>query len=235
MKPKPNRTLQILTTIGAVLYMGFIAMTIFVDGYPIFKPFDLYETLLIIFLAGFVFAWLDKKILAGSLFMIWNAIVWFWELYLSRAEADYGMLSAMASSFMFIGAFYLLDWYRTSKETKPTKQQEWKYILRVLLINYAFLYTILVFAELQVGEPVDYFSYPYLIYPLILLLFTVGFGFSWKWEFLAGLIFLIWFGILLFANIVYSEISTLGGWLLFGIPILLQGVFYIRNHFKLNP
>ena len=33
----------------------------------------------------------------------------------------------------------------------------------------------------------------------------------------------------------FSEISTLGGWALFGLPILMQGIFYIKNHNKFRP
>jgi len=234
MKSKPNRTLQILTSVGALFYLGFIAMIIFYDSYPIFRSFGLYEALLLIFIAGFVLAWMNKKFTTGIIFMIWNAVIWVFDLYLSRPSSDYSMLSAMASSFMVLGAFFLLEWYKTSKETIPSQKQQWKFILRVLLINYAVLYSIVAISEPLVGEPVDYLSYPYIIYPMMLLIFLVGFILSWKWEYLAGYIFLGWFAILITANFVYSEISTLGGWIFFGLPILLQGIFYIANHFKLR-
>lgn len=229
---KSNITLQILTSVAALFYFGFIAMTIFYDDYPIFRPFGLYEALLLIFIAGFVLSWMNKKFTTGIIFMIWNAVVWISDLYLNRPSPDYGMLSAMASSFMVLGAFYLLEWYISSKETIPTQQLKWRFILRVLLINYAVLYSILAFSEPLVGEPVDYLTYPYFIYPLMLLVFLIGFILSWKWECLAGYIFLVWFAILITANVVFSEISTLGGWIFFGLPILLQGIFYIVNHFK---
>ena len=230
MRTKSTRTLQILASVGAALYLLFIAMTIFHDSYPIFNPFDLKEALLLIFIAGFALAWTNKKMTAGIILMIWNAVIWIGELYLDRPEMDYGMLSAMASYFMFIGAFFLLEWYKTSKATVPSQQLQWKFILRVLLINYAVLYSIVAFSELSVGEPVNYFSFPFIIYPLLFLIFLVGFLLSWKREFLAGYIFLSWCAILIFANVAYSEISTLGGWALFGLPILLQGIFYIKNH-----
>lgn len=60
----------------------------------------------------------------------------------------------------------------------------------------------------------------------------MGFLLSWKREFLAGYVFLSWGAILTFANVAYAEISTLGGWALFGLPILLQGIFYIKNHHR---
>lgn len=231
-KSRSTRTLQILTSVGAVLYLLFIAMTIFHDSYPIFRPFDLKEALLLIFIAGFALCWMNKKMAAGILFMIWNAGVWMDDLYLNRPEMDYSMMSAMASYFMVIGAFFLLEWYKTYKATVPSKQQQWKFILRVLLINYAVLYFIVVFSELSVGEPINYLSFPFIIYPLLLLIYCVGFLLSWKKEFIAGYIYLFWFAILIVANVAYSEIMQLGPWAAFGIPILLQGIFYIKHHQK---
>jgi hypothetical protein len=232
MRTKSTRTLQILASVGAVLYLLFIAMTIFRDSYPIFRPFDLYEALLLIFIAGFALAWMNKKMAAGIVFMIWNAVIWITTLYFMERQDDYSMGSAMASYFMVIGAFFLLEWYKTSKSTTPSQQQQWKFILRVLLINYAVLYAIVVFSELSVGEPVEYLSFPFIIYPMLLLIFLVGFLLSWKKEFLAGYIFLFWFAILVFSNVAFSVILHLGGWAAFGLPILLQGIFYIKYHNK---
>jgi hypothetical protein len=230
MRTKSTKTIQIFASVGAALYLLFIAMTVFRDSYPIFKPFDLKEALLLIFFAGFALAWTNKKMTAGIIFMIWNAVIWIGELYLDRPEMDYGMLSAMASCFMFIGAFFLLEWYKTAKATIPSQQQQLRFILRVLLINYTVLYSIVVFSELFVGEPVNYFSFPFIIYPLLLLIFLVGFLISWKKEILAGYIFLLWCAIMIYANVAYSEIRTLGGWALFGLPLLIQGIFYIKYH-----
>ena len=86
MKSEPNRTLQILTSVGAVFYVGFIAMTILYDSYPILRSFGIYEALLIIFIAGFVLSWMNKKIATGTIFMVWNAAVWLWDLYLSKHQ-----------------------------------------------------------------------------------------------------------------------------------------------------
>jgi hypothetical protein len=236
MKPKTRttRTLQNLTTLGAVLYLFFIAMIVFFDSYPIFKPFGLEEVLLLIFIAGFALSWTNRKMAAGIIFMIWNAGVWITTLYLIERQDDYAMGSAIASYFMVIGALFLLERYKTSKATVPLKKQQWKYVLRVLLINYAVLYIIVVFSELSVGEPVDYLSFPFIIYPLLFVIFWVGFLLSWKWELIAGYIFLFWFAILIIANIVYSEILHLGPWAAYGLPVMLQGIFYIKNRNKIS-
>ena len=234
MKSKSTKTLQILTIVGAVLYFAGTAMSIIFGDLTLVNLQDyLTLVLLLVFIAGFVLSWTNKK-MAGIIFMIWNAGIWIFDLYLFR-EADYSMMSAAASSFMVIGAFFLLEWYKTSKATVPSKPQQWKFILRVLLINYAVLYSIVVLSELFAGEGVNFFSFPFIIYPLMLLIFLVGFLLSWRREFLAGFIFLSWFAISLFATLAYSEFSRLGPWVVFGLPILLQGIFYIINHRKFRP
>ena len=234
IKSRSTRTLQNLTTLGAVLYLLFIAMIIMFDSYPIFNPFDLEEALLFVFIAGFALSWMNKKMATGIILMIWNAGVWITTLYLVERQDDYAMGSAIASYFMVIGAFFLLEWYKTSKATVPS-QQQWKFILRVLLINYAVLYSIVVFSELSVGEPVNYLSFPFIIYPLLFLIFLIGFLLSWIKEFIAGYIFLFWFAILIVANVAFSEIFHLGPWAAFGLPVLLQGIFYIKNHKRFRP
>jgi hypothetical protein len=234
-KSKTNKTLQVLTTVGAVLYLLFIAMTVLFDSYPIFKPFGLKEVLLLIFIAGFALSWRNKNMAVGIIFMIWNAGVWIDDLYLNRPDMDYSMMSAIATYFMLIGAFFILKWYKTAKATEPSQKQQWKFMLRVLLINYAVLYGIVAFSEPILGEPVNYLSFPFVIYPMLLLIFLVGFLISWKKEFLAGYIFLFWFVVLIVANVSYSEILQLGPWAAFGLPILLQGIFYIKNHSKFRP
>ena len=233
MKSKSIRTLQILTIIGAAFYFIGTAMSIIFGDLPLVNLIDyLALVLLSLFIAGFVLSWTNIKI-AGIIFMIWNAGVWISDLYLFRA-ADYSMMSAMASSFMFIGAFYLLEWYKTNKVNVPSKELQWKFMLRLLLINYVVLYSIVVFSELLAGEGADFFSFPFIIFPLLLFIFLLGFLLSWRREILAGYIFLLWTAILIFATFAYSEIGKLGPWIIFGVPVLLQGIFYIRNHYKFS-
>ncbi len=233
-KSKTTKTLQIITGVGAVLYLVVIAMSLFFDDLS-FSTLTEYLTfvLLFVFMTGVALSWTRQK-MAGIIFMIWNAGVWISELYLTRGGDDRGMASMMASVVMVIGALFLLEWYKTSKATVPSEQQQWKFILLILLINYAVLYGIFVLSELHQGEPVDYFSFPFIIYPLLLLIFLVGFVLSWKREFIAGFIFLFWFAILVYSNVAYSEIDR-WEWAAFGLPILLQGIFYITNHYKFRP
>jgi hypothetical protein len=232
MKLKSTKILQIITSVYAALYITGMVISFFRGEISYLNLIDnLSLLLLIIFIVGFALSWTKVK-MAGIVFMVWNACVWIYDIYLTRDNKDSGMLCIMAVPILVIGAFLLLQWYKTSREPQPSNQQKWRFILRVLLINYLVLYAIVVFTELAGGKPLDYFSIPFILFPLLLLVFLVGFALSWKSEFLAGLIFLLWYAIMLYGSFTYSEFNNSGPWNFFGFPIFLQGLFYIINHFQ---
>ncbi len=234
MKTKSTRTLRIITGVCAILYFAGITISFFERELSFQNLIDnLSLILLLIFLAGFAFSWTSEK-MAGIILMIWNAGVWIYDLIITRGQ-DSGMLSIFAVPVMVIGALFLLQWYKTIKVPVSSEQQQWKFILRVLLINYAVLYAIVVLSELFRGKPVDYFSLPFILFPLLLVIFFGGFVISWKMEFQAGFIFLFWCAILIFGSIAYFEFRDSGPWILFGIPILLQGIFYLKQHYQYRP
>jgi hypothetical protein len=232
MKPKPTKTLQILLGVLAAFYLAGIIVS-FIDGELTFYNLNdmIFLVLFIMFISGFVLSRARRKT-AGILLMIWNAGIWIYDLCLNRGRQDSGMLSFMAVPALVIGALLLLQWYSTTDAKVPSEREQWKFILRILLINYIVLYGILVFTELTNDNPSDYFSLPFILFPLLLLLFLLGFVLSWKREFQAGLIFLLWYAIMLYGTIAYSEFRESGPWILFGFPIFLQGLFYIKNHFS---
>ena len=229
MKSKSTKILQIITGIYAALYFTGVVSSFIEGDLSFLKLVDnLFIALFLIFLIGFALSWTREKI-AGIILMIWNAGAWIYDLYLARGH-DSGMFCIMAVPVLVIGSLMLLQWYKTTGRPQPLIQQQWKFILRILLINYAVLYAIVVITELTVGKPLDYFSIPFILFPLLLLFFLMGFALSWKKEFQAGLIFLFWFAVLLYGTIAYSVFRDSGPWIVFGIPILTQGLFYIRNH-----
>ncbi len=232
MKSESTKTLQIITSVFAVLYFALIANAYF-QGYLSFSKLNniLQLVLLFIFFAGFVLSWTRKK-MAGIILMIWHAGVWIFALYFDKGDNDSPMAGMMATPIMVFGAIFLLEWYKTTKATVLSEKQQWKYVLRVLIINYAVLYGIAVISDLSYGKGIDYFSLPYIIFPLLLLIFLVGFLLSWKRELYAGFIFLFWCVVYLCFAIAYTEILQAGPWIIFGIPILFQGIFYIKNHYE---
>ncbi len=234
MKAKSTKILQIITGALSVLYFVGIAISFLEGGLSSLNLIDyLSLALLLIFMAGFALSWTRVKI-AGIILMVWNAGAWILDLCLIR-DRDQFFISIMAVPVMVIGALFLLQWYKTTKVTGASEQQQWKFILRVLLINYSVLYAIVVLSELFGGNPIDYFSLPFILYPLLLLIFLVGFVLSWRKEFYAGFVFLFWCVIMYYGSIAYIEFRQSGPWILFGVPILLQGIFYIKHHYQFRP
>lgn len=226
-KSSSTKTLLILTGICALLYCASIASE-FISGDSSFSnlKFILRFVLLLIFLTGYALSLMRKR-MGGIIILIWHACNWIFFLLLYR-NTDEGEMF-MGLPVMVFGALFLLEWYKDSKATLPTAKQEWKYVLRVLLINYAVLYGIFVISELTSGNGINYFSLPYIIGPLLLLIFLVGFVLSWKKELFAGFIFLIWCVVLIIAPT--DEILEGGPWFVAIIPIFIQGMFYIGKHF----
>jgi len=228
MKSKALRNLRI----AAIVYAGLFLAVIVSSFYNRELSFDnLKDTLLfvffIIFLSGIALMWTKERI-SGVIFMVWNAFIWYYDLQLSRGN-DSGMLSIMAVPIMVVGSLFCLEWYKTSVSPRPSVPSQWKYVLRVLLLNYSVLYLIVVISEQFSDKPYDYFSLPFVLFPILLVVFIIGFILSWKREFIAGLIFLLWYLILFAGSAGYFELRDSGPWILFGIPVFLQGLFYIKN------
>jgi hypothetical protein len=235
-KSKTTKTLQIITGIVAVLWLAAIVGLLYEGRLPINLVDTLTLVFFIIFLTGFAFSWKRMKT-AGIVLMICNAGIWFLDNYIVGYQSDSpsGLPSLVSSPVMFIGALFLLEWYKTSKASVPSEPQQWKFILRTLLVNYAVLYAIIVFSELsdRAGvNQVDYTGIPFIKNPLLLLAFIMGFIISWKNEFIAGIIFLFWCTIFLYGMIAYPEILRSAPWKFSGIPILFQGLIYIKHHYE---
>lgn len=238
MKSTSTKTvLQIVTGILAVLHLAFIVNRVYQGSLSFLNLVDItYFVLLLIFISGFVLSWKSVK-LAGILLMIWIVVVWILDLHLigDRSDADSGLTSLALSPVLVLGALFLLEWYKTSRSEVPSAQLQWRFILRILLINYAVLYLILVLAELsgKTGpQQVISLSFPFILNPVLLVVFIAGFILSWKREFHAGIIFLIWCAILVYLSFGFPGTHYTGPWLFCGLPILLQGIFYIKYHFE---
>ena len=217
-----------MVLVYAVLYLTGIVISIHKEELSFQKFIDiLFLFLFILFSSGIIFLWRRERV-AGIIFMVWNTGMWVLDLSPGKG-IDSGMLCIMAVPVMVIGAFLCLEWYKTFKKPKPSVPLQWKFILRVLLINYSVLYTIVVISEQFSDKPYDYSSLPFILFPILFLVFIIGFIFSWKRELQAGWIFVFWYLILFAGSVGYFEFRDSGPWIIFGIPLLLQGLFYIKN------
>ncbi|HAM08941.1 MAG: hypothetical protein A2X04_07515 [Bacteroidetes bacterium GWF2_41_9] len=229
MKSKSTKILRILIIVYAILYFTGIGIILYKGELSLKNLNDILFLLLsVIFLSAFCLLWVNEK-MAGIIFMGWNAGVWIHDLCLEGGR-DRGMISIMAVPVMVIGALSCLEWYKSSVNPQLSVPFHWKYILRVLLLNYSVLYIIVVISEQFSDKPYDYFSLPFILFPILFLVFIIGFAFSWKHELLAGLIFVLWYIIMLAGSVGYFEFRDSGPWIMFGVPLFLQGLFYIKNY-----
>jgi hypothetical protein len=231
MKSSSSKTLQILSAVFVGLFLAGVVGSIIQGELTVHKfSDDLFLFFFLILLLGFALSWRYPR-WAGLAYLVWIAGVWIIDLYLDRGQ-DSGMVSIMAVPALVIGVFHMLRWYKVSRIPEPSLKLQWKYILRVLLIIYTVLYSIVVFSELVAGNPPEFLHFPILLFPLLGIIYLLGFALSWRWEFVSGIIFSVWCAILLSGAIAYDEIRNAGPWIAFGIPILLQAIFYVKNHFE---
>ncbi len=172
------------------------------------------------------------KIVFGILLMIFNLGIW---INGALIHIERGMDTVLAMLFLVPAAFLLLGWYKNSRITSVTKHQSWKFILNVLLINYAVLYIIYILSDIIYQQAIDFLSIPGIILPLLLGIFATGFILSWKHELYAGLFFLLWYTLVLYGSFQYPEIMSRGPHMQFGIVIFIHGILYIYYYFRMKP
>lgn len=229
-----NKLLPILAGVYALLYL---ALMIFMFGGRLFSlmPEDLLLiSLFVLFLLGFALSWI-RELASGLIFIAWSLGVGISNGFIERSDG--GMIELMivlvSIPIAVLGAFLVLQWYNQSKVSLPSRRQQWKLILQVLLLYYLITYVGFVFDigfifyDMTHTDPVNYINIPGIIYPILLGLFLAGFIFSWKLERLAGILLISWYGLALIGTISYVEVANSGP-LYFGVPILLQGIFYLR-------
>ena len=173
------------------------------------------------------------QLVAGILLMVLNLGIWINGLFIHRGGG--GMDLIFAVPLIFIGAVLLLGWFIGSRTPRPLPREQWKFTLRVLLFNYVILYGLYMIQDIILSDPIDFFSWPGIQFPIVLGLFIAGGILSWKYELYAGILFIIWYGVILYGTLAYFEISNRGPHVLFGFVILLQGIFYLTYHFRIKP
>jgi hypothetical protein len=171
------------------------------------------------------------KFTAGVILMVINTWIWINGLFINR---DSGMDIIWALPLFYAGSFLVLGWFKTSGERKTTKPQRLKFILSILLINYLVLYLVYAVSDLIYWEAIDLLAIPGILLPVLLGIFITGFVLSWNQPLYAGILFVLWYLLMLFGQIRYSEILHRGPYILLGIPILIHGIMYMCFYFRFN-
>ena len=196
---------------------------------------------LILFLVGYIYIWINEKI-AGIIFLSYHLIVWILSM---MVWPEAGMVLVLILPVLFFGVFFIRSWYIANNVMYKQSNQQWKLTLRILIINYALVYLVVVFAKViptlfGVKWPANvdnfsswtggYLSPLGLILIFALVIFLAGLLVSWKRELHAGLLFVFWYLLILSATLLYPEFNNSGPWLIIGLTILVQGILYIRQY-----
>jgi len=116
-KRKFPTTLQILTSIYALLYLIFI-----IDNFlpaKDFNPYDLENSivklLFVLFLVGYYLSWKNEGG-AGLIFIIWWIGMWCPALFV--VETDRGAGVVMGLPLFMLGILFIVSWHRKSRESR---------------------------------------------------------------------------------------------------------------------
>ena len=80
----------------------------------------------------------------------------------------------------------------------------------------------------------DYQSFPGIILLLSLVIFLFGFFLSWSRERIAGILFIVWYALILETSFIYGEFGRSGPWFIMGLTVLIQGIIYLTRKNKLK-
>jgi hypothetical protein len=177
--------------------------------------------LFLFYVAAFILSWFREKT-AGYMFVLWYILMMTLAFYLWTAA---GMTIILGFPVLPIGAFYVLYAFNKFKDPKPPKYQQWKLVLRVLMVGYAAIFISVILGDLN---NYDFLGVPYVYFPVLFIVFIAAFAFVWKNELIAGLLMVLWyFGIIAIAGYFPELPNEFGPMRLMGIPVLVQGILYL--------
>jgi hypothetical protein len=117
-----SKTLKVLTSIYAVLYVALIVSAIFDEGFrkqgaatlAVFIP-------LVIFLVGYVVIW-KNEIYGGLIFVLWYLGMWYVGYVLS--ETDRGVAPVIGFPLFVLAVLHIISGYRNRKVGQETVQKD---------------------------------------------------------------------------------------------------------------
>ena len=183
----------------------------------------------VIFLIGFAFCWYDEKI-AGIILLIWHFMVWMLALF---AWEMAGMVLVLIFPVLILAVLLIQNWYIHYDKSFRDLSKQWKLVLQILLINYTALYFLVILSGII--QPPTWWNFmtdPAVILIVALTIFLIGFALTWNKEMIAGILLIIWYGIVVFTSINYVEFANSGPASLLGTTVLIHGFLYIIYHLK---
>ncbi len=226
-----KNVLQLLASGYLALYLAAVVTGFIQDDLSFTKAGDLLGIgLFLYFTSGLIISWFSE-FAGGIMLQVWHLLIWIASLFVWPGA---GMILVLAFPVLVIGVLMNLSAYKKSGGTVKPDKLRWRFALRLLLINYGILYFVMILHDVLMAEIPDYTTLPFLLFPVLLLIFITGFSLAWRREFLAGILLVIWYLIVLFATVQFPSFGDKGPYIMIGFPLFLQGLFYIRLRWYLN-
>ncbi|MCY1720041.1 hypothetical protein OU798_06790 [Prolixibacteraceae bacterium Z1-6] len=231
----------IISFYGLLYFIGFI-IPLF-SNYTSITRVEIYTVPLafLLFTIGAFWCWYNERI-GGYILLGWHLIIWCFAIFL---WPDGEMTLVFAFPILIISALLIRNWHKININSYSDSIQQWKLVLRVLLINYVIIYCLVVFSDVAANilgiqlhsdaTSVNAWNFSQMETSILvfeLLLFMLAAAFSLKSELVAGLLLVIWYVLLAIACNAYQRIGNSGPWTLFSIPIFAQGLLYILIYFR---
>lgn len=197
----------------------------------------------LIFLTGSIYSWINEK-MGGIILCIWHFIVWSFSLLI---WPDAGMVLVLIFPILLLATFLIRNSIMRTKSIYRSKSAMWSISLKTLLINYAAIYFLIVLTDIlpvlfsfELPTRVDDLHTWSLTSPLgiilmmNLILFVVALINSRKSEFIAGVLLIIWYAVVILLTLGYDVFANSGPWVIFGAALLLQGFLYVYYYYRIR-
>lgn len=244
-QPKSLILKIIISIYGLIYFAGFVIPMVgkTIDDLKSTMPVvEIYTVPLagVLFVIGATIVWFDERI-GGILLLFWHFIVWFFSMYLWR---EAGMVLILIFPMLYPPVLLILNWYKKSYEKYSKPVNQWKLVLNVLMANYFFIYILIVIAEVipklfgivlrddpTVLNDWNYNTKEIFLLIALLILFVTSSLSAFKSVLISGILLVLWYILLLYLKSISYEFADSGPWLLFSLPILIQGVLYIYLYY----
>ena len=186
-------------------------------------------SLFILFIIGLSISWFNK-IVTGIIFLLWNIGMWILTLFIIENPNGFGIV--IGFPLLVLGVFFLLKGIEEKKKIPLKLIERWRTTLQLFITTYTVLYILVIIEAMTGNRDVDFYSYEGVILIALLLIYTAGFIFSWKKEFIAGIIFIFWCIGVIYIFIEKFPVSDDGPWMSAWLLILVQSILYFVYHSK---
>ena len=117
-------------------------------------------------------------------------------------------------------------------DSQSNEQKKHPRVLRILTTIYGIMYLILILSFLLFEDPdFNNITLEGIIVSLAVIVFLIGYYYSWKNELIAGTIFIFWWGIMWYLGLFVAERDK-GAGVVMGVPLFIIGILFIVYRYR---